>query len=394
MATSPFAFFRGGAAIMAMDLATTPVTGLRVQACGDAHVANFGKFATPERNIIFDVNDFDETLPGPWEWDVKRLCASLHVVARGHGFSAASCDEVVRTAARTYRERLMEAASMRTLELWYDRIDVDQVISHFPPAYRPTVRRSVRKAQRKDHVRAVAKLTHDVDGQLRFAEDPPLVVHHEEAGLSFADDVVPMIAAYRETLSADRQELFDRFDVVDVARKVVGVGSVGTRCWVALLEGPDHREGDRLILQIKEAQASVLEPYVGWSTLGHHGLRVVTGQRLTQAASDLFLGWSEGLRSGRQYYVRQLWDVKGQGDLEAMDVENLTHYGALCAWALARSHARTGDAVQLAAYLGKGNAFDRAMASFSAAYARTNESDHAALVEAIVSGRVEAVSGI
>ena len=219
-------------------------------------------------------------------------------------------------------------------------------------------------------------------------------MHLEDTGLTFAEDVVPMIASYRETLTEDRQELFDRFDVVDVARKVVGVGSVGTRCWVALLEGPDHREGDRLILQIKEAQASVLEPYVGASSLGHHGLRVVTGQRLTQAASDMFLGWSEGPRSGRHYYVRQLWDVKGQGDLETMDVENLTYYGALCAWALARSHTRTGDAVQLASYLGKGDSFDRAMASFSAAYALTNEVDHAALVDAIASGRVDAQIGI
>ncbi|MGZ4682151.1 MAG: DUF2252 family protein, partial [Acidimicrobiales bacterium] len=196
MATSPFAFFRGGAAIMAMDLATTPVTGLRVQACGDAHVANFGKFATPERNLMFDINDFDETLPGPWEWDVKRLCASLHVVARGHGFSPKRCDEVVRTASRTYRERLASATSMRTLDLWYDRIHVKQVIDHFPPQYRPSVKRDVRKAQRKDHVRAVNKLTHTVDGRLQFAEDPPLLVHLEATGADFADDVVPMIASY------------------------------------------------------------------------------------------------------------------------------------------------------------------------------------------------------
>jgi len=394
MATSPFAFFRGGAAIMAMDLNTTPVTGLRVQACGDAHVANFGKFATPERNVMFDINDFDETLPGPWEWDVKRLCASLHVVARGHGYSSAACDEVVTTAARAYRERLTGSSTMRTLDLWYDRIHVKQVIDHFPPEYRPSVKRDVRKAQRKDHVRAVNKLTTTVDGRLQFAEDPPLLVHLEAAGADFAEDVVPMIASYRETLTEDRQELFDRFEVVDVARKVVGVGSVGTRCWVALLEGPDHLEGDRLILQVKEAQASVLEPYVGASALGHNGLRVVTGQRLTQAASDMFLGWSEGPRSGREYYVRQLWDVKGQGDLEKMDRNNLTYYGALCAWALARAHARTGDAVQISAYLGKGDSFDRAIAAFSAAYARTNEADHAALLDAIASGRVEAQHGI
>ena len=394
MAASAFAFFRGGAAIMAMDLATTPVTGLRVQACGDAHVANFGKFATPERNLMFDINDFDETLPGPWEWDLKRLCASLHVVARGQGFSTAQCDEVVITASRTYRERLASSTSMRTLELWYDRIHVKQVIDHFPPEYRKGVKRDVRKAQRKDHIRAVNKLTQTVDGRLHFAEDPPLLVHLEDTGMTFADDVVPMIASYRDTLTEDRQELFDRFEVVDVARKVVGVGSVGTRCWVALLEGPDHLEGDRIILQVKEAQASVLEPYVGESTMGHHGRRVVAGQRLTQAASDLFLGWCEGPRFGRHYYVRQLWDVKGQGDLEKMDLNNLTYYGALCAWALARAHARTGDVVQISSYLGSGDSFDHAIAAFSTAYALTNEQDHAALVDAISSGRVEAQHGI
>ena len=394
MAESAFAFFRGGAAIMAADLDTTPSTGLVVQACGDAHVANFGKFATPERNIVFDINDFDETLPGPWEWDVKRLCASLHIVARSHGFSPGQCDQVVTTAARTYREELERFASMQTLELWYERIHIDDVIAHFPPKYRPAVQRDVRKAQRKDHVRAVAKLTRSVDGEARFVEDPPLIVHLGTVGLDMDDDVLPMVDGYRLTLTEERRALFDRFHVVDVARKVVGVGSVGTRCWVVLFEGPDHPEGDRLILQVKEAQPSVLEPYVGASTFGHHGLRVVAGQRLTQSASDLFLGWCEAPRSGRQYYVRQLWDVKGQGDLEQMDFSNLSYYGALCAWALARAHARTGDPVQLSGYLGRSKRFDRAMAQFSASYAATNEQDHLALVTAIADGRVEARLGL
>ncbi len=239
----------------------------------------------------------------------------------------------------------------------------------------------------------MAKLTHTRGGELRFAEDPPLLVHLHQTGAGI-DDVVGTIASYRESLSDDRLELFDRFRVVDVARKVVGVGSVGTNCWVALLEGPDRPKGDHLVMQVKEAQASVLEPYVGASVAGHHGRRVVNGQRLTQGASDIFLGWAEAPRTGRQYYVRQLWDVKGQGDLLKMDFNNLAHYGALCAWALARAHARTGDPVELSAYLGGSSRFDAAIAEFAAAYAATNAADHAALVEAIGRGRVEATPDV
>jgi uncharacterized protein (DUF2252 family) len=389
MAESPFAFFRGGAAIMAADLAGTPDTGLTVQACGDAHVANFGTFATPERNVVFDINDFDETTPGPWEWDVKRLAASLHVVARGHGFDSDVCDGVVATAAREYRERLRAFAAMRTLDLWYDRIHVDDVIAHFPVEYRRIVQRDVRKAERKNRFRAVAKLTRTVDGELRLAEDPPFLVHLSSVGHDM-DEVAAMVEGYRATLSDARRGLFDRFEVVDIARKVVGVGSVGTRCWIALLVGRDHPDGDQLILQIKEAQPSVLEPYVGSSALGHHGRRVVAGQRLTQAASDLFLGWCEGPVSGRHYYVRQLWDVKGQSDLLEMDEGNLLHYGALCSWALARAHARTGDAVPIAGYLGSSDRFDRAIVEFATTYASVNDADHQALLDAIASGRVEA----
>ncbi len=390
MSASPFAFFRGGAAVMAADLATTPVTGLQVQACGDAHVSNFGQFATPERNLIFDINDFDETLPGPWEWDVKRLCASLAVVARGHGFSPSKCDRVVTTASRTYRQILAESAAKPALAIWYDRIHIDQVISHFPRRYRPLVERDVAKSRRKTHLRAVAKLTRTAGGDLGFVDDPPLLVHLDDTEFEMEADVLPTLAGYRQSLSDDLRPLFDRYRLVDVARKVVGVGSVGTRCWVVLFEGPDRPGGDNLVLQVKEAPPSVLQPYVPGPAPEHQGQRVVTGQRMTQAASDIFLGWTAGPRTGREYYVRQLWDHKGQGDPSEMDLSNLTYYGALCAWALARAHARTGDPAALAGYLGSGPVFDQAMARFSTAYAVTTEADHAALVDAIASGRIPA----
>jgi uncharacterized protein (DUF2252 family) len=389
MAESPFAFFRGAAAVMAMDLATTPVSGFTVQACGDAHVANFGTFATPERNVVFDVNDFDETDRGPWEWDVKRLAASLHVVARQHGFPSSQRDEVVLEAVRVYREYLDDYASKRTLDVWYERTMVDDLVQHFPKRYRAQVERDVGRALRKDHIRAVAKLTTDEE-RPRFVENPPIVVHLDALEHDM-DEVAAMVDDYRASLSDERRFLFDRFRIVDVARRVVGVGSVGTRCWVCLLEAvvqPDDGP-DRIVLQVKEAQPSVLAPYVGPTATGHEGRRVVAGQRLTQAASDLFLGWCRA-PSGRDYYVRQLWDVKGQGDLTRMDLGELVHYGALCARALARAHARTGDAAVLAGYLGRGTVFDRAIAAFAARYAAANERDHASLRDAIASGRVTA----
>jgi uncharacterized protein (DUF2252 family) len=393
MAESPFAFFRGAAAVMARDLSTTPVSGFTVQACGDAHVSNFGKFATPERNLVFDINDFDETLPGPWEWDVKRLAVSLHVVARQRGFRTEAADEVVVAAARAYRERILECSQLRLLERWYARTDYEDVIAHFPKRYRARVKRDIDKARRKDHRRAVAKLTRTSGDDVRFVEDPPLLVHLDATGNDM-DAVMPMVATYKQSLPPDRQVLFDRLRLLDVARKVVGVGSVGTRCWICLFEGPDRPGGDHVILQVKEAVPSVLEPYAGASTLGHHGKRVVVGQRLTQAASDIFLGWTEIEGAARQYYVRQLWDAKGQSDPMRMDVDNLAEYGALCALALAQAHARTGDPVELAGYLGLGPVFDQAIAEFSAAYAVTNEQDHAALLDAIRAGRVEAQTGI
>jgi uncharacterized protein (DUF2252 family) len=389
MAASPFAFYRGAAAIMAMDLAPAPVTGLQVQACGDAHVANFGKFATPERSLVFDINDFDETVPGPWEWDVKRLAGSLHVVAHDRGFEREQRDEIVGAAVRAYREHMADAAQLSTVELWYARTHIKDVIAHFPPKYRPAVERDVKKARRKDQRRAIAKLTASDGDTVRFVEDPPLTVHLSATEHDM-DDVTAMVDSYRQSLAHEIRDLFDRYRIVDVARRVVGVGSVGTRCWICLFEGPGHPGGDRLILQVKEAQASVLEPYVGASTLAHHGMRVVTGQRLTQAASDIFLGWAEAARSGRQYYVRQLWDAKGSRDPMAMGVGELRYYGALCGMALARAHARTGDPVPVAGYLGGSDAFDRAIVSWAAAYTDTTVADHAALVRAIEPGRMEA----
>ena len=389
MAESPFAFFRGAAAVMAMDLNASPVTGIRVQATGDAHVGNFGKFASPERNLVFDINDFDETVPGPWEWDVKRLCASLHVVARQRGFSPAECDEVVLAAAREYRTRVAQYATWRMLDLWYERAEIKAVIKQFPTRYRSKVAKDAKRAQRKDHLRAVAKLTEVVRGRRRFVEDAPFLMHIENLDEDL-DKVSSIVDAYRASLAEDRRYLFDQFRLLDVARKVVGVGSVGTRCWVVLFEGPDDPDSDLIVLQVKEAQPSVLEEYVGASALDQHGQRVVVGQRLIQAASDVFLGWAQGPEYGRQYYVRQLWDFKGQGDPMVMDLGHLSHYGALCAWLLARSHVRTGDGVRIAAYLGKSDRFDRAIAAFSARYARTNEEDHAALLTAIRDGRLEA----
>jgi uncharacterized protein (DUF2252 family) len=389
MSESPFAFFRGAAAVMAMDLSSNPTTGVRVQACGDAHVTNFGKFASPERKIVFDINDFDETVPGPWEWDVKRLCASLHVVARQRGFSRKQCDRVVLEAARTYRERLAQYSTWRTLDLWYERTEIKQVIDHFPMKYRSDVERDVRRARRKDQLRAVDKLTTVVDGHRRFVESPPLIVHLENTGRDM-EDAIAVLETYLATLSDDHRFMVDRFRMIDVARKVVGVGSVGTRCWIALFEARDHPETDVIVLQVKEAPPSVLEPYVGASEFGHGGRRVVVGQHLIQAASDVFLGWAEA--PGRHYYVRQLWDFKGQGDPMVMDLGHLSHYGALCAWILARAHARTGDATRIAGYLGRSTNFDRAISRFAAAYAVTNEQDHRALLDAIASGRVTAQS--
>ncbi len=372
---------------MAFDLASTPVTGIQVQACGDAHVCNFGEFATPERNVVFDINDFDETIPGPWEWDVKRLCASLHIVGRQQGLKPSAITKIVLSAVSEYREQMNRYAQMPLLDLWYDRIHIRDVLDHFPKRYRGRVWRHVRRAYRKTHQRAAEKFMGGGE-ERRFLEAPPLLVRLENTGFDMAEVHSP-IDNYRLSLSSERRFLFDQYELLDVARKVVGVGSVGTHCWIALFEDLNDPDGTPLILQVKEAQASVLEPFVGASFLDHNGERVVEGQRVTQAASDIFLGWTQGPRSGRQYYVRQLWDVKGQGDPLTMDPIGLSYYGALCAWALARAHARTGDASQIAGYLGKSAVFDRAIADFSQRYAEVNERDHAQLSRAVARGKLE-----
>jgi uncharacterized protein (DUF2252 family) len=391
MADNPFGYLRGAALAMAHDLSTTPTTGLRVQACGDAHIRNFGKFATPERNVIFSINDFDETLPAPFEWDVKRLAASLHLVAQYNACSPKQCDEAVLTTLRSYRERLAWYAGMTTLDLWYDHTTSDDVIRHFPKKDRPRVQRDAAKAARKDHRRAIARYTRD--DHPRFVDNPPLVVHLDDTEHDM-EAVEHMLDDYKSTLRDDRRLLVDRFRILDVAHRVGGVGSVGTRCWIALMEGSDHPKGDRIILQVKEAQASVLEAYVGDSELGHHGRRVVAGQRLGQGATDIFLGWCEAPVTGRQYYVRQLWDLKGRSDLTIMNPRNLTYHGALCGWALARSHARTGDAVAISGYLGTKDTFDGAVLEYAKEYVRTTEHDHRCLLEAIAQGRLAARAGL
>jgi len=385
MSESPFAFLRGAAAVMASDLATVPNTGIHVQLCGDAHVNNFRFFASPERSLVFDINDFDETAPGPWEWDIARLCASLRVLTNQRGWSASDGDNVIRSAARAYRRHLADYATWTTLDLFYERTEIKQVIDAFPTRYQADMRRDVRRARRKDHVRAVRKLTTVVDGRRVFTEDPPLIVHLSRTSHDM-DEVNALIESYRATLSDDRRQMFDRYRLLDVARKVVGVGSVGTRCWVGLFDGRDDPEGDLIILQVKQAMASVLEQHVGASAFPQHGRRVVVGQRLIQAAGDVFLGWSSGPRSGNHYYVRQLWDAKGKADPMLMSPRALARYSRLCGWILARSHARTGDAVEITGYIGKGKQWERSIVAFATRYAETTQADHAALVEAIVRG--------
>jgi uncharacterized protein (DUF2252 family) len=393
MADSPFGFLRGAAAVMAYDLSTTPVTGLRVQACGDAHIRNFGKFATPERNVVFSINDFDETLPAPWEWDVKRLGASLYLVAQHNGFAPAKCYEAVLTTVRSYRESMVAYAAMRTLDRWYDHTTADDVIAHFPKRDRPRVRRDLQKAQKKDQQRAVSRYAASAGGVMRFVENPPLVVRLDNTEHDF-DEAATVFDDYSSSVADDLHVLLGSYRIVDVAHRVGGVGSVGTRCWIALLGASDHSDGDQVVLQMKEAQASVLEPYAGASELRHHGRRVVAGQRLSQGATDIFLGWCTGPRTGRQYYVRQLWDYKGRSNLTLMNGRNLTYHGALCGSALARVHARTGDVIEIASYLGHTDRFDRAVLQFSVGYTRTTEHDHAALVAAIADGRIEAHTGL
>jgi uncharacterized protein (DUF2252 family) len=400
MLASPFTFYRGAAAIMAMDLAKTPDSGLRVQACGDAHLSNFGVFAAPDRRLVLDVNDFDETLPGPWEWDLKRLAASFEIAGRDRNFTPKETRRAVLRTVRAYREAIQEFAKMRNLDVWYARLDVDTLLADLAKVAKKkqmkAVRKNVKKAGKKNSLRAFDRLVHEVDGEPRIISDPPLLVPagelvSKDQQQALEEGIIELLGRYRESLEGDRRHLFDGFRFVEMARKVVGVGSVGTRAWVVLMMGRDGQ--DPLFLQAKEAEASVLERYVGESEFGNHGERVVEGQWLMQAASDVLLGWlpAIGLDDGkRDFYVRQLWDGKRSVEIETLPPEGLEIYGRVCGWALARAHARSGDRIAIGAYLGKGDSFDNAIADFSARYADQNELDYAALADAAKSGRVEA----
>ncbi len=404
MLRSPFAFYRGGAAIMAADLADTPISGLRAQLCGDAHLSNFGAFAAPDRDLVFDLNDFDETLPGPWEWDVKRLAASIAVAGRELGFSEGKRREGVLATVKDYRSTMRTFAGMRTIDVWYARLRVDDAFRRWAKRAKSSERKGVAKriakARSKDSLRALAKLTHEVDGQPRIVFDPPLIVPLEE--LVTADDreriakvLSGVLRDYRRTLEGHRRYMLDLYTPVHMAHKVVGVGSVGTRAWIVLLLG--QGASDPLFLQVKEAARSVLEPFAGSSRFRTHGQRVVEGQRLMQAASDVFLGWlrvEDGIRGGQQdYYVRQLWDQKASVPIESLGPSRLAEYGRICGWTLARAHARSGDRAAIAGYLGAGDRFDRAIADFSELYADQNERDYAALGAAVKAGKIAAETG-
>jgi uncharacterized protein (DUF2252 family) len=405
MLASPFAYYRGAALPMAADLATTPVSGLCVQACGDAHLSNFGLFASPERKLVFDVNDFDETLPGPWEWDVKRLAASLEVAARDNGFAAKDRRQIVTGAVRQYRESMRTFAAMSNLDVWYAQAEVDDLLREYGGQMRGRQRRGIEKlaakAVTRDTMSALSKLTTHVDGRLRFVAEPPLVVpladllHERHLTEQLEMQLRGLLVSYRRTLTSDRAAMLEQYEFLDIARKVVGVGSVGTRCWIILMLGRDP--GDLLCLQAKEAQPSVLSGYLGRSRYGHQGHRVVAGQRLMQAASDIFLGWERAAGidgKSRDFYLRQLRDWKLSLPIEQMIPRGMRIYGALCGQTLARAHARSGDRIAIAAYLGASDVFDRAIADFASAYADQNERDFHALEQAATSGRVMAERGV
>jgi uncharacterized protein (DUF2252 family) len=403
MAASPFTFYRGAAAVMAADLATTPVSGFRVQACGDAHLSNFGAFAAPDRRLVFDLNDFDETLPGPWEWDVKRLAASFALAGRDRGFKRSERSAALLATVRAYREAMRGFACEGDLAVWYERLDVDAAMGRVEEADPGSVKRferGIAKAQAKDSRRAMERLTEVVDGQLRIVSQPPLIVPIEELvatapAANLEASLRDVLASYRSTLPGDRQHLLVGFDFRHIARKVVGVGSVGTRAWVILLTGRDDE--DPLFLQAKEAEASVLEAHAGPSRFRNHGRRVVEGQRLMQAAGDIFLGWcvAVGLDGrDRDFYVRQLWDWKRSVEVESLGPAGLEVYAEICGWTLARAHARSGERIGIATYLGGGDSFDRAVCHFAESYADQSERDHATLCDAIASGRIEATPDV
>ena len=446
MMVSPFTFYRGAAAIMAADLAPTPVAGLNAQLCGDAHLSNFGAFASPERRLLFDLNDFDETLPGPFEYDVKRMVASFTIAARNNGFSEEDAHAVTMTAVPAYREAMAGVAQMRTMDIWYAHLDEDELMAGIRTIVAGTARqektakkteqadkrakapkkaekraakqekadrqqekaaktaqkraeKSIAKAHSRDSLQALSKLGELVDGQYRIVSQPPIVVPLRDLAAVYnlspdeiSHGIHEQFRAYRATLQDDRRHLLERFEFVDMARKVVGVGSVGTRAFIGLLQGRDAQ--DPLFLQVKEATASVLEPYVGKSRYRQHGERVVQGQRLMQAASDIYLGWTKGLDVRRHFYWRQLRDMKGSAIVEAMVPLGLTYYAQVCGWTLARAHARSGDPVAIAEYLGGTDAFDESITDFSERYADQNERDYAEFVNAVKSGRLEAVEGV
>jgi uncharacterized protein (DUF2252 family) len=433
MMVSPFTFYRGAAAIMAADLAETPVAGLEAQLCGDAHLSNFGAFASPERRLLFDVNDFDETLPGPFEYDVKRMAASFTIAARNNGFSKADTRAATMASVRAYREAMASFAQMGTMDIWYASLDEDELRASIratvagttgqekaakkaekqtakqkkadrqqEKAAKAAAKRAAKtaaKAHTRDSLQALSKLGELADGKYRIVSQPPIVVPLRDLAATYglapaeADRVVrDQFRAYRETLEDDRRKLLERFQIVDAARKVVGVGSVGTRAFIVLLQGRDAQ--DPLFLQVKEATASVLEPYVRKSRYRQHGERVVQGQRLMQAASDIYLGWTKGLDVRRHFYWRQLRDMKGSALVETMIPLALTFYAGICGWTLARAHARSGDPVAMAAYLGETDEFDKSITDFSERYADQNEQDYQEFVNAVKSGQLAAVEGV
>ena len=406
MLVSPFTFYRGAAMIMAHDLAATPRSGLQVQCCGDAHLSNFGVFASPERRLVFDINDFDETLPGPWEWDVKRLAVSMLIAARDNGYRVADQERVVLETVGRYRTAMREFAGMENLAVWYARLEIESLLAEraaeFKRAMVKRTEKTLAKARTRDSMTAFSKLTRVVDGDVRIVDQSPLIVPLAQlAPGGEADELLETLRAlvrgYRDSLEPDRRVLLEQFHLTDFARKVVGVGSVGTRAWIALLIGRDGK--DPLFLQMKEAEASVLEEFLGPSEFKNHGQRVVTGQRLMQASSDIFLGWLRVAHSPvdgrrRDFYGRQLKDWKGSAEIDQMDPERMAIYGKLCGWTLARAHARTGDRIAIASYLGSGPKFDRAILEFCNAYAEQNERDYRQLVEAVKSGGIVAQAGV
>jgi uncharacterized protein (DUF2252 family) len=410
MLASPFTFYRGAAKIMAADLDGTPVAGLHVQLCGDAHLSNFGLFASPERDLLFSVNDFDETLPGPFEWDVKRMAASFTIAGRNNGFAKADTRAATRASVRAYREAMATFAAMGTMDVWYAHLDEDELTSAMRRAVKGSKSKKkakkvakrgqkvLAKAHTRDSLQALSKLCEVVSGRYRIVSQPPIVVPARDLAATFGlsrdeieQELHEQFRAYRATLRDDQRQLLERFELVDMARKVVGVGSVGTRAFIGLLQGRDQH--DPLFLQVKEATASVLEGHLPKSRYRQHGERVVYGQRMMQAASDIFLGWTKGA-DNRHYYWRQLRDMKGSVEVESMAPGGLGFYAGICGWTLARAHARSGDPVAIAAYLGADDRFDRSISDFSQRYADQNELDYQAFAKAIRSGRLEALEGV